>query len=146
MRFALSRRLRARAGQRGVDLAGPVRFISFRDCLLTPVSKHAHNHGRMNGSPLDDGWYLLTLTCGRKIAGMLRWEEAAGVWRLEVDVPATPEHPSYLAIIAPDSVLRAAPCDPDEAVLMAAALQTGRRMWRPPPHGTSELHPPAASA
>jgi hypothetical protein len=78
----------------------------------------------MPQAPTENGWYLLVLTDGRKIAGYVRLESTAdGVQRLEVQVPTSQHYPPDLAIIAPDTVQRSARYEPDEVKLIAAALR-----------------------
>jgi len=77
----------------------------------------------MTGAPTENGYFLLFLRDGTKIVGDVRIEGINGTRRLEVTTPYSQDHPSRLAIIAPESVERCAPCRADEAALMAAALR-----------------------
>ena len=82
--------------------------------------------------PTKDGWYLLFLRDDRKLAGYLRIKsDGDGVQRLEVDVPGSCQQGSYLAVLAPESVERCVPCEPEEAELMAAALRHDLPNWAP---------------
>ena len=77
----------------------------------------------MTGPPTQNGCFLLFLRDGTKLVGDVRIEGVNGTRRLEITAPYSKGHRSRLAIIAPDSVERCAPCRPDEAALMAAALR-----------------------
>ena len=77
----------------------------------------------MTGPPTSNGCFLLFLRDGTRIAGEVRIDGTNGTRRLEVTTPYSKDHPSRLAIIAPESVARCAPCSAEEAALMSAALR-----------------------
>jgi hypothetical protein len=77
----------------------------------------------MMGPPTQSGCFLLFLRDGTKLVGDVRIEGVNGTRRLEVTMPYSKGHPPRLAIIAPESVERCAPCSRDEAALMAAAIR-----------------------
>jgi hypothetical protein len=81
--------------------------------------------------PTENGCYLLFRRDGRKLAGYVRIESTAGIARLEVEVPASQQQARYLAILAPDSVERCVPCEPEEAELFVAALRHDFPNWAP---------------